>query len=335
MTCAAAALATVGWLVWPLVLAVFAAVDAMFCGMETGIYVMNKIRLDLRAEGGSRPARLLRDMIRKPRNLLTVLLIGTNLCRYLATFSITSMFVMAGHGRWAEWYTLAIATPLLFVLSDSLPKGVFQRQGERLVYRFTWLLRGADLLFRVTGLSLLVRAVAAGLMRVSGAARRVGTPADDQHPGTILAEGYASGVMTHPQSVMADRVMHIAGITLADVMTELGRALTVGPDVTRDELLEQIRDHNFSRLPVIGPAGNVVGILSVYDVLAQPADGSATDGMAPPLVLPASLEVTAALYRMQRAKRAMAIVEDADGAHVGLVTIKDLVEEIIGEIQEW
>jgi len=331
----AEAMEILAWIVWPLVLVFSTAVDALFCGMEMGVYVVNKIRLDLRAEAGSRAARTLRGMIRHPRNLLTVLLLGTNVMRYASTFSITSMFVLAGAGARAEWYTLAAATPLLFVLADSVPKSVFQRQGERLAYRFAWALRAADLLFKATGLSPLVRGVSAGLMRLTRAGRRVGAPAPVESLSALLAEGYASGVMTHPQSIMADRVMRISEVTLSDVLTPLSRAAAVPRGVSRAEVLEFIRHHNHSRLPMLGEGGEVVGVLDVYDVLAGEGGAAPADLAGEPLVLPDTLDVTAALYRMQTARRAMAIVADARGRHVGLVTVKDLVEEIVGEIEEW
>jgi len=332
MTAAMSAWELAGWILWSLVVVVATVFDGMFCGMETGIYVMNKIRLDLRAEAGSRPARVLRGMIRQPNNLLAVLLIGTNLGRFVSTFAITSMFVMAGHAARAEWYTLAVATPLMFVVSDSVPKGVFQRRGEALVYRFGWLLRGADLLFKATGLSYLVRAVAGGIMRLLRA-RPIAS--DEHHPGAILAESFAAGVMTHPQSVMADRVMRIGTLTLADVCRPLSGAVTATLDAAREPLRECVQRHNYSRLPVIDETGQVAGILDVYDILASEGELDVRAVMTPPLVLSGTLDVAAALYRMQRGRSAMAVVAQESGRHVGIVTIKDLVQQIVGEIGEW
>ena len=78
------------WLIWPAILVLFAALDAMYCGMETGIYVLNKVRLDLHAEAGRAPARYLQRLFRNYNNLLGVLLLGTNITRYITTFSISA-----------------------------------------------------------------------------------------------------------------------------------------------------------------------------------------------------------------------------------------------------
>jgi len=321
------------WFIWPAILAASVAFDALFCGLETGIYVINKVRLDLHAET-SRRAALLQRMLRNPPNLLAVLLIGTNVCRFAATFSITAMFVLAGYGGRSELLAIAIATPLLFVAADSVPKGVFQRLGASAVYSLAWLLRSSDVIFKITGLSLLVRGIAGALMylapRGRATERTLGTPG----LSAILAEGRASGVLTDYQSAMAGRVEHIAEVTLADVMNPMSRVVGAPPDVTRQQLSQLMRDHDYSRIPLLDTDGRVVGMLDIYDVLVRDDHTPPAERMTKPLVLAAETSVTDALYRMQRERQAMAVVEQA-GRHVGIVTVRDLVEEIVGELEDW
>ena len=316
-------------------LVVCAVIDGLFCGMETGIYVLNKVRLDLRAESGSRSAKTLRRMLRNTNNLLAVLLIGTNVTRYVATFCITSMFVLAGLEINAQWYTMAIATPLLFVVADSIPKAVFHRMAERFTYRFAWLLRIADIVFTACGLAPLVRLISWILIRLTGAANRESGGEKITPVASIVAEGHAAGVLTHFQSVMADRVMRIADVRLADIMMPLGEAITAPVGVTRDRLIELMRDRDFSRLPLLNSDGWVAGIIDIYDILADGEPTPPAQHMTPPLLLAGSLHVNEALYRMQRGRVGMAIVLDAAGRHAGMIATKDLLEEIVGELQAW
>jgi len=318
------------WATWGTVLGVATGLCGIYCGLETGCYVVNKIRLDLRAEAGERQARRLRRLLAKPNRLLAVLLIGTNLSSFTVTFAVTTMFVLAGHGEVAQWYALAVATPLLFILGDSVPKDVFHRLAETLTYRLSWLLAASNVLFNVTGLSPLVRGVSWLVMLP--VRRRGRLP--EERLSEIFAEGHASGLLTHMQAVMVDRVMKIADVTLADVMVPLDKAVVIRRDTTRDELLALVRQSNHSRLPVLDDAGEAVGILDIYDVLTDESGTAPADHMTDPLALPAGASVTEALYRMQRARRMMAIVRSADRP-VGLATIKDLVEEIVGELDEW
>lgn len=323
------------WIVWPLVLAVCAVLDGLYCGMETGIYVLNKARLDLHADAGHASARFLQRLCRSPNRLLVLLLLGTNVTRYLATFSVSAMFVHAGAGSRAQWYTLAVAAPAMFILHDAVPKQVFQRFSERALYRLTWLLRASEALFTVVGLAPLVRGVAALLLRVTGATRAEG--AGLQQPGlrAAIAEGHASGLITPFQSAMAERVMRIADVKLADVMMPLSHALTAPREVAADDLLELVASRNYSRIPLLDPRGSVAGVLDLYDLLAAPDRPQPASRMTPPTVLPADQPVTEALYQMQRAHAPLAVVRDAAGRHVGIVTLKDLVEEIVGELQAW
>jgi len=321
-------------MIWPVLiisLLVCNLLDALYCGLETGIYVTNKIRLELWAAEGRRTARILQDLLRRPGNLLAVLLIGTNVARFGATFCIAAMFTLAGLGDRAEWYTLAAATPLLFVVGDAVPKNVFRRLGERAVYRLAGFLRISDLVFRTTGLSLVVRGLSAALLRL---ARK---PAGYRHTGVeaVVDEGRASGALTHFQSAMVDRVLNLADVTLGDVMMPLGRAVTAPAEIGRDDLLERIRKHNYSRLPLLDGDGQVVGVLDVYDVLTRPGLDRPADAAVAPVILGRDTTITDALYRLRQQRRRLAIVADADGRHVGLVTVKDLVEEIVGELEAW
>ena len=323
-------------LTWLGVLAGGVVMTGLYCGLETGIYVINKFRLDLRADGGDRTARRLKGIVDDYNNLLAVLLIGTNLAAYAATFAVSAMFVLAGTGQHVtEWYTIAVATPILFIFGESVPKNVFQRLAERAVYRLSWFLRASSLLFNACGICPLVRGFSWLLMRLIPGHGKSGFHAYHEGLAAIVAEGRASGVLTHFQSVMADRVMQISEVHLRDVMVPLGSAVSAPPGVGRDELVDIIRDHNYSRIPLLDEAGKVVAILDVYQVLLDRSNGDPTESGTGPLVLPAETGVTDALYRMQRLRETMAVVEDPQAGHVGIVTIKDLVEEIVGELEAW
>ena len=88
------------------------------------------------------------------------------------------------------------------------------------------------------------------------------------------------------------------------------------------------------RIPYVDDDGRVAGVLNIYDVLVDEDLSPPADKMTAPLVIPADVTVTDALHRMRRGREAMGIVE-RDGRHVGIVTIKDLVEEIVGELEAW
>ena len=318
---------------WAIVFAAAVAMSALFAGMETGIYVLNKIRLDLRAETGDRRARLLRNIIANPNDMLAALLIGVNIAGYSATFAASAFFVLSGAGHRSEWYAMVLTAPMLFVFGESVPKNVFRRLAETLAYRMARVLGYSQALFSVTGLVAMITALAGAMLKLCGVKKRARQPLGHEGVAAAVAEGQAGGALTHLQAVMADRVMKIADVALRNVMIPMGKTLTAAQDIDLPRLTALVRDSRYSRLPLLDPAGQVTGILNVYDALtdhAPPADKAAV-----PLVMGEGLSVTDAMYRMQRANAHMAVVADAENKHIGIVTIKDLVEEIVGELEAW
>jgi CBS domain containing-hemolysin-like protein len=318
-----------------LLMAASLATGAMFCGLETGIYVLNKVRLDLRCERGQAPARHLRDLLKNPHNLLATILIGTNIAGYLTTFAASALFLMAGMAGRTEYYTIALTTPLLFVFAESVPKNVFRRGSERLTYRFSWILRLARGAFTFVGLVPLVRGFSSILTSLLPGSRK-GSPLANAGIGAALAESHVTGLLTHDQLAMADRIMNISNVALAQAMQPMEQVVWAPVDVTRHELARRFREHNFSRLPLLDNE-KVAGICDMYRVLSDPQGPAPREQMDPALLLDEALPVVDAILTMQREKAVMAIVVGPDRSKppLGIVTLKDLVEPIVGELRAW
>ncbi len=322
------------WGGWILAAGVGLTMTAIYCGLETGIYVLNKVRLDLHAEAEHHTAGQLKAMLADPNNTLAVLLIGTNIAAYVTTFAVSAMFLLGGAGHQSEWLTIVTATPLLFVLGESVPKNVFQRAGESLVYRMTWILRLSSMLFNALGLAPLVRGFAWLCLKVIPSESMQQT-SGGQYLLTVVADSAASGLLTHNQTVMADRVMHLGQVTLDQIMTPIASVQTIALSAGREELMASLGAHNFSRLPAVDDDRAVIGVINIYDVLLDESVSNPSDVMTAPPVLPAETTVTEGLYQMRRTNAPMAVVADSSGKHAGIVTIKDLVEEVVGELAVW
>lgn len=322
-------------IIWLTVLLAAAVLSFMYSGLEIGIYVMNKIRLDLRSEAGVKAAGRIRRIISDQRNFLAILLIGNNVANYAATFSISALFVIAGYGGRAEWLTIIFATPLMFIFCESLPKNVAHRLGENFVFRYEPLLTASNYLYNAIGLAPMIRGFSWLMMRLAGGGAKRYIPMGHEGITAIVAEGQATGLLTHLQTVMADRVMHINEVTLKDVMIPMAKVATAALRATREQMLDLIRAHNYSRFPILDADGHVTGILNIYEAATAPQDAAPCEAITEPLILGEKTTITDALYRMQRAHQSMAVVRDASGRHVGIVTVKDLVEEIVGELEAW
>ena len=135
---------------------------------------------------------------------------------------------------------------------------------------------------------------------------------------------------------MIQRVMGISRVRVENVMIPRRRSVMVPQNTTREDFLRVARMAHFSRLPVWGSSpANVVGIVNAYDVLTDEAARPIRDHVADALVLRPHDTVPAALLKLQQARQAMAVVCDRADNCIGILTVKDLVEQIVGELEAW
>jgi putative hemolysin len=313
---------------WVGVLVACTLIDSMFCGLETGIYRLNRIRLDLRASDGDPAARTLQRMGCKFNNVLAVLLIGTNLCRHVATLAISALFMLAGAGENTPWITMAVATPTMFVLLDSLPKSLFQQHPDALVYRLAWFLRWASRLFNACGVAPLVRGFASGMVRLLG-----GDPSASNllgHSGiqTLLAEGEAHGAVTAYQSALAERAMQIGELIVADLTIPMASAACLPVNASRDDAINLLDQGAYAFIPLVDDAGRIVRVMDTYRLLTRP-DARPTDTSRDLMSLHDTMSLTEALLQMQQDRSTLAGVVDQAEQTVGIVTLKDIASKLI------
>lgn len=313
--------------------------SALASGSETGIYCVDRVRLRVAVERQDPAARRLEQLVRRPEDLVITALLGTNIADYLATASVTALLLnLAISGGLAEIYATAIVTPLILVFGGIVPKDWFRREANQLLTRLSWPLLWSLRLTRATGIVWMLRNLTHVLIRVIDPQHTVAE--SDLLPRTrtvhLLREGAARGGLTVLQRDLIERVLNLSGVRVRDVMIPRQRAALVPQDLPRDEFLRIARMAHFSRLPVyFSTPDHIVGIINVYDVLTDGDERPIAEHVRPPLKLAPNVSVSAALLKMQRAREAMAIVEERGGTCLGILTLKDLVEEIVGDLEAW
>lgn len=315
------------------------ALSAFFSGTETGVYCLNHVRLSVRAGQNDSRAKLLTSLMQRPQDLVITTLLGTNIADYLATVCVTALLLRLAAGEnLAEAYATAVLTPLILVFGGVMPKDWFQRQSDRLMYAMALPLTWCRRVAYWTGLLWLLGKLTHALIRWIDPRRAEGE--EDLLPRArirrLLSEGAASGGLSAFQRDTLERVMSISRVRLANVMVPRRRAAIVPIDIPREDLLRIARMAHFSRLPVFRDhPRHIVGIVNVYHVLTDDQERPIAEYVREAIFLRASETVPAALVKMQQARQVMAIVTDRDGNCLGLFTIKDLVEEIVGDLEAW
>lgn len=313
--------------------------SAFFSGTETGIYCVNRVRLRVRSDQNEMRARRLASLLERPQELVITTLLGTNAVDYIATVCVTAFLLHTTQSTsLAEIYTTAIMTPIILVFGGVIPKDWFRRESDRLMYGLALPLAGCRRVARWTGLVWALGMLTRHLIRWIDPLR-AGLEEDLLPRARIrrlLSEGAVSGGLSPFQRETLERVMSISQVRLTKVMVPRQRAVTVPVDIPRDDLLRIARMAHFSRLPVYRDnPRRIVGIVNVYHVLTDEEQRPIAEYVQEVTTLQATETVPAALLKMQQARQVMAIVTDDAGNCLGLFTIKDLVEEIVGELEAW
>jgi CBS domain containing-hemolysin-like protein len=312
--------------------------SAFFSGCETGLYCVNRLRVELADQRGDvRYARLVR-LLKDERSTLTVALVGTNLMNYLATLAVT--YLLATHlqltGRTTEVYVVAVLTPIVFVFGEVVPKNVFQIQADRLMPRSSTLLAAASLVCRYTGLVWFLALAAGTVGRLfSRGVAEASAIEPRRRIAVLLREALADEQHGEEQSDLADRVLQLAETPLHAVMLPRNQVVTISADADQREFRSVARRMEHARLPVHrGHPLHVVGTVKVEELLLR-TDWTTVGQLLRPMVAVGPHDTVAiAINRLQQDRQPLAVVTDRGGRMLGIVTFNDLLWEIVGELGE-
>lgn len=311
-------------------------VSAFFSGSETGAYSVNRLRLMSRVRGKNPDlsARILNKLLSDRQTLVSTILVGNNLVNYLASAVCVSMLMKTELRPAALWSTI-ILSPFVLVFGEIIPKTLFVRHANAIMYRIAFIIRATTFIFYPA--VMLLKGIMIVFDRFFGEAEQRGIGAvSAQRLRHFLEEGRQEGVLSPQQSRMAENVMKLEKIPLSHVMVPLNKVFAVPADIERDDLKKNMREHSYSRLPVFeGKRDNITGVLVLLEYLCSEERAEPKDFIRPAKKLDSSMPIDAALLELRRNREPMGIVINRQGRAIGIVTIKDLVEEIVGELAAW
>jgi CBS domain containing-hemolysin-like protein len=310
--------------------------SAFFSGSETALTAINKLRMRSLADDNVKGAKNALKLIEDPTKMLSALLISNNVVNISASALTTTMAIDIWGNKWVGLAT-GILTLIILVFAEITPKSISAIKAEKVALRIS----GSVLIVTklLTPVIFIINKLCNGIMRLLGTdPNEKPTPMTESELRTILEVSHEEGVLESEERRMITNVVDFGDSLAKDVMVPRIDMSFASVDLSYDELVQLFSVDKYTRLPVYSESrDNVIGIVNLKDVFfynGKKEDFNILDIIREPYFTYEFKKTSELLIEMRRDSIALAIVLDEYGATAGLITIEDLLEEIVGEIRD-
>jgi len=315
-------------------LTILLALSAFFSGSETAFMSLDRLRVKYLVQKKRPGAVHLEALLSQPDRLLGTILVGNNLVNIAASVFATTLFVQFFGDR-GELLTILILTPILLIFSEISPKAYAARFPEKVSFAVLRPILG--ILWLLTPVVWMVTAIPRVLNRLFGTEEARPALSEDEIR-SIITMGEETGVVPKEQRRMLHGVFELSQIRVRDVMIPRTEVVGIELNSTFEDALTLARESRHSRFPVYeGSLDSVVGIIHSKDILNYVGTPQAFALRAiarPPYFVPDSKRIATLLQSFRRKRVHLAMVVDEYGGVEGIVTLEDIFEEIVGEIED-
>ena len=337
------------------VIALLVLAEGFFSGSELALVTADRAAIRAAKKEGGRTGRLLGGFLEEPERILTTTLIGNNLCVVSSTtvFGLMLAGVLGdnpGPAYNTQLLTVLFLSPVLVLFGELVPKSIFRRYSARLapvvIHPLTWLSYGLSPMISAT------RFLSRGILRLLGAPDEGAMAVSRDELLLLLKRGEGNtttgeddGEIEEEELKMIRRIFDFPEVTAKEVMVPLIDVSAVEESAPLEEAASLFVETGFSRLPVFKErVDNIVGVLHAMDALQAfsfmkrytvrgKADMVARL-MRPVSYVPPNQKVELLLEALQHQRHSLAVVVDEWGGAEGVITVEDILEEILGEIED-
>lgn len=317
-----------------IILILLLSCSAFFSSSETALTTVSKIRMRSLAEEGDRRAARVLQLTDNSAKMLSAILIGNNVVNLSASSLATTMAINI-FGSTAAGVATGILTVLILIFGEISPKTMATIRAERIALRFCniiWVIMKV-----MTPVIFIINHLAMFVIRLAGVKPSEGKQAmTESELRTIVDVSHESGVIETEEKEMINNVFDFGDALAKEVMVPRIDMTFLQVDSTYDEILEIFREDHFTRLPVYEEStDDVIGILNIKDLLLCDREHfSVRSLMREPYFTYEHKHTAELLVEMRNSSINIAIVLDEYGTTAGLLTLEDLIEEIVGEIRD-
>ena len=318
-----------------LIVAVLLCLSAFFSSAETALTTVNKMRMRSLAEAGDKSAARVMKITEDPGKMLSTILVGNNIVN-LSASSLMTTLTMEMFGSAAVGIATGIFTLLILVFGEITTKTLSTLYAEKIALAYSgaiyWLMIVmTPVIFLVNQLSLGVLL----LFRVDPNKKKEAITEDELR--TIVEVSHEEGVIESEEKKMINNVFDFGESVARDIMVPSIDIVFLDVEASYEELMEIFRQERFTRMPVYeGSTDNVIGIINMKDLILYDQDQpfSIRDYLRQPHYTYEFKKTSELMMEMRKTLNNIVIVLDEYGATAGLLTLEDMLEEIVGEIRD-
>ena len=318
-----------------IVIVVLLALSAFFSSAETALTTVSRLRIMTLSEEGNKSATVLLKVIDNKEKMLSAILIGNNIVN-ISVSSLTTILVTNLFGSYAVSIATGLLTILVLIFGEITPKTFATLHNEKIslkyakiIYAIMWVL--TPIIFIINKLSFIVM-----LLFKSENSAKTSTYTENELK-TIVNVSHAEGVIETEEHEMLQNIFEFSDRQAKDVMIPRVDVCMLEVSSTYDEIMETFRANRYTRIPIYEDStDNVIGIINIKDlVLYKHGESfSIRNYLREPYYTYEYKKLSDLLLEMKKASANITIILDEYGAASGLLTLEDLVEEIVGDIKD-
>lgn len=304
---------------------------------ETALMSISKIRMRHMVEEGVKGARLLQKLLDDPNKLLGAILIGNNIVNIAASSIATTLATKILGGESGVAIATGVMTVLVLIFGEITPKSIAKQKSEKVSLMVT---KPINLIVIILKPFVAVFTSISGLfIRLFGGDPKASEPfITEEELKTMVGVSEEEGVLEDAEKEMIFNVFDFGDAQVKDVMIQRVDIVALDKEADYEEVLSVIREEQFSRIPVYDDTiDNIVGILSVKDLIIageKKEEFSVLDYVREPFYTFEFKKIAEVFNEMKKSRNHLAVVLDEYGGTVGIITMEDLVEEIVGDIED-
>lgn len=313
-------------------LIILVLLSAFFSSAETSLTTVNRVRLKTLAEEGNRRAKTALEVLDKYGKMLSAILIGNNIVNLSASALATTLAI---HIHFTVGIATAILTVVILIFGEIVPKNMAMINSEKMALLYASMIFG--LMKLLTPLIFVIDSLAKGIMKLFRVDADKKTAMTENELRTYVEVGHEDGVIESEEREMIYNVFDFGDAVAKDVMIPRIDMVTVDKEATYEEVMEVFKDCMYTRIPVFEEdKDNIIGLINIKDfiLVEDKAKFKISDILRQAYYTYEFKKTADLLVEMRQKCFNVAFVLNEYGGTAGMITLEDLLEEIVGEIRD-